>query len=148
MVIFYCLCSKYKMMNTKAKFMIVTPTNPKKSSLMITNNTDSTIAPPPVVSLTSYKPWNKYVHIKELKVATHSAYSHFLCLLVQYILTHLSSKHHKFLQLLLFISFIITSNFYQGIFNRFIFCNKHKIFKKITKYNKLHFKFCSSYNKE
>ena len=71
-----------KMMNTKAKFMIVTPTNPKKSSLMITNNTDSTIAPPPVVSLTSYKPWNKYVHIKELKVATHSAYSHFLCLLV------------------------------------------------------------------
>ena len=35
------------MMNTKAKFMIVTPTNPKKSSLMITNNTDSTIAPPP-----------------------------------------------------------------------------------------------------
>ena len=41
------------MMNTKAKFMIVTPTNPKKSSLMITNNTDSTIAPPPVVNLTS-----------------------------------------------------------------------------------------------
>ena len=51
--IFYCLCSKYKMMNTKAKFMIVTPTNPKKSSLMITNNAVSTIAPPPVVSLTS-----------------------------------------------------------------------------------------------
>ena len=41
------------MMNTKAKFMIVTPTNPKKSSLMITNKTDSTIAPPPVVNLTS-----------------------------------------------------------------------------------------------
>ena len=53
------------MMNTKAKFMIVTPTNPKKSSLMITNNAVSTIAPPPVVSLTSKKLWNKYVHIKE-----------------------------------------------------------------------------------
>ena len=41
------------MMNTKAKFMIVTPTNPKKSSLMITSNAVSTIAPPPVVNLTS-----------------------------------------------------------------------------------------------
>ena len=28
---------------TKAKFMIVTPTNPKKSNLMITNNIVSTI---------------------------------------------------------------------------------------------------------
>ena len=50
---FYCLCSIYTMTMTKAKFMIVTPTNPKKSSLMITNKTDSTIAPPPVVNLTS-----------------------------------------------------------------------------------------------
>ena len=36
MVYFYCLYCKYKMIITKAKFMIVTPTNPKKSSL--TNN--------------------------------------------------------------------------------------------------------------
>ena len=47
MVIFYCLCRKYKMMITKAKFMIVIPTNPKKSSLMINNNA-STIVPPPL----------------------------------------------------------------------------------------------------
>ena len=33
---------------TTAKFMIVTPTNPKKSSLMIVNNIASTIAPPPL----------------------------------------------------------------------------------------------------
>jgi len=25
---FYCLCSKYKMTNAKAKFMIIVPTNP------------------------------------------------------------------------------------------------------------------------
>ena len=48
MVIFYCLCSKYTMKMTKAKFMIVTPTNPKNSSLMIVNNIVSTIAPPPL----------------------------------------------------------------------------------------------------
>ena len=70
------------MMNTKAKFMIVTPTNPKKSSLMINNNAVSTIAPPPSASLTSKSCGIKYVHIKELKVATHSAYSHFLCCIV------------------------------------------------------------------
>ena len=46
--IFYCLCSIYTMTMTKAKFMIVTPTNPKKSSLMIVNNIVSTIAPPPL----------------------------------------------------------------------------------------------------
>ena len=33
---------------TKAKFMIVTPTNPKNSNLMIINNIVSTIAPPPL----------------------------------------------------------------------------------------------------
>ena len=33
---------------TKAKFMIVAPTNPKKSSLMIVNNIASTMAPPPL----------------------------------------------------------------------------------------------------
>ena len=37
------------MMITKAKFMIVTPTNPKKSNLMIVNNIVSTIAPPPLL---------------------------------------------------------------------------------------------------
>ena len=36
------------MMITKAKFMIVTPTNPKNSSLMIVNNIVYTIAPPPL----------------------------------------------------------------------------------------------------
>ena len=46
--IFYCLCSIYTMTMTKAKFMIVTPTNPKNSSLMIVNNITSTIAPPPL----------------------------------------------------------------------------------------------------
>ena len=41
------------MMNTKAKFMIVTPTNPKKSNFMIINNEASTIVPPPLlISLT------------------------------------------------------------------------------------------------
>lgn len=34
---------------TKAKFMIVTPTNPKKSNLMMANNIVSTIAPPPLL---------------------------------------------------------------------------------------------------
>ena len=45
---FYCLCSKYTMTMTKAKFIMVTPTNPKKSSLMIVNNIVSTIATPPL----------------------------------------------------------------------------------------------------
>ena len=36
------------MMNTKAKFMIVIPTSPKKSSLIVINNIVSTIAPPPL----------------------------------------------------------------------------------------------------
>ena len=45
---FYCLCSKYKMMNTKAKFMIVIPINPKNSSLIVITKTVSTIAPPPL----------------------------------------------------------------------------------------------------
>ena len=36
------------MMITKAKFMIVTPTNPKNSSLIMINNIVSTIAPPPL----------------------------------------------------------------------------------------------------
>ena len=35
------------MMITKAKFMLVKPTNPKKSSFVINNNA-STIAPPPL----------------------------------------------------------------------------------------------------
>ena len=33
---------------TKAKFMIVTPTNPRNSSLVVVNNIASTIAPPPL----------------------------------------------------------------------------------------------------
>ena len=41
------------MMNTKAKFMIVTPTSPQKSTLIIVNNIISTIVPPPYISLTT-----------------------------------------------------------------------------------------------
>ena len=48
---------------TKAKFMIVTPTNPKKSSLMIVNNIVSTIAPPPL----SISQQIAVVYIKELR---------------------------------------------------------------------------------
>lgn len=41
------------MIITKAKFMIVTPTNPKKSSLTNNIKANSTIAPPPLISLTT-----------------------------------------------------------------------------------------------
>jgi len=43
MVIFYCLCSNQQMMPNKTMFMIATLTNPKKSNLIISNNTVSII---------------------------------------------------------------------------------------------------------
>ena len=52
------------MMITKAKFMIASATNPKKSSLLIITNAVSTIAPPPLFSLTT-KVVEQYVYIKE-----------------------------------------------------------------------------------
>ena len=76
--IFYCLCSIYTMTMTKAKFMIVTPTNPKKSSLMIVNNIVSTIAPPPLSISQQIAVEQVCIH-QRVKVATNSAYSHFLC---------------------------------------------------------------------
>ena len=65
------------MMFNKAKFMIVTLTNPKKSKLMITNNDDSTIAPPPYISLTTKSRRGLCIN-KLSKVATHSAYLIFI----------------------------------------------------------------------
>ena len=49
--IFYCLCSKIQMMINKATFMIVIPTNPKKSRYVILNNADSTILTTPHISI-------------------------------------------------------------------------------------------------
>jgi len=47
-VIFYCLCSNQQMMINKATFMIVTPTNPKKSRYVISNKATSTILTTPI----------------------------------------------------------------------------------------------------
>ena len=66
---------------TKAKFMIVTPTNPKKSSLMIVNNIVSTIAPPPL-SVSQHIAVEQVCMHQRVKVATNSAYSHFLYFLL------------------------------------------------------------------
>ncbi len=87
---------------TKAKFMIVTPTNPKKSSLMMANNIVSTIAPPPLLISQQIAVEQVCIHqrvkggnqlcllridpISLLLVTSfdvlrglYSAYSHFLC---------------------------------------------------------------------
>ena len=47
--IFYCLCSKIQMMINKAKFMMVTPINPKKNRYVILNNVVSTILTTPYI---------------------------------------------------------------------------------------------------
>ena len=59
---------------TKAKFMIVTPTNPKKSSLMMANNIVSTIAPPPLLISQQIAVEQVCIH-QRVKVATNSAYN-------------------------------------------------------------------------
>ena len=55
--IFYCLCSKIQMMINKATFMIVIPTNPKKSRYVILNNADSTILTTPIYQSHNQKSW-------------------------------------------------------------------------------------------
>ena len=87
--------SKYTMMITKAKFMIVTPTNPKKSNLMIVNNIVSTIAPPPL-SISQQIAVEQVCIYQRVKVATNSAYSHFLCLTLYNISKQKTSEHVKF----------------------------------------------------
>ena len=69
---------------TKAKFMIVTPTNPKNSSLMIVNNIVSTIAPPPL-SISQHIAVEQVCIHQRVKVATNSAYSRFLWFTLYYI---------------------------------------------------------------
>jgi len=49
------------MMPNKTMFMIVTLTNPKKSSLIIIINADSIIAPPPHISVLQLKVVEVYV---------------------------------------------------------------------------------------
>ena len=100
--IFYCLCSKMQMMINKATFMIAIPTNPKKSRYVILNNTNSTILTTPIYQSHNQKSWKQYVNIKELKVATHSAYSHFLCITLYNIFYPKTSEHSKILQLFCF----------------------------------------------
>ena len=55
--IFYYLCSKIQMMINKAKFMIVIPTNPKKSRYVIFNNADSTILTTSINQSHNHKSW-------------------------------------------------------------------------------------------
>ena len=76
--LFYCLRSKYTMTMTKAKFMIDIPTNAKNSSLIVINNIASTIAPPPLSISQQIAVEQVCIH-QRVKVATNSAYSHFLC---------------------------------------------------------------------
>lgn len=97
--IFYCLCSKIQMMINKATFTIVIPINPKKNRYVIFNNANSTILTTPIYQSHNQKSWKQYVNIKELKVATHSAYSHFLCTTLYNIFCQKASEHSKFLQL-------------------------------------------------
>ena len=74
---FYPLCISIIIAIIKVRFMIVRPTNPKKSSSIIVNNAVS------IISTTSnFRLTVKTVVVGERKVATHSAYSHFLCFMI------------------------------------------------------------------
>ncbi len=108
--IFYCLCSKIQMMINKATFTIVIPINPKKNRYVIFNNANSTILTTPIYQSHNQKSWKQYVNIKELKVATHSAYSHFLCTTLYNIFCQKTSEHSKFLQLCYIL--ILLKNFH------------------------------------
>ena len=57
--------------------MIVAPTNPKKSSLLIVNNIASTIAPSPL-SISQHIAVEQVCIHQRVKVVTNSVYSHFL----------------------------------------------------------------------
>lgn len=85
-------------MINKATFMIVTPTNPQKSRYVIVINADSTIAPPPYISLTTKSRRGLCIY-KMSKVATHSAYSHFINndITLFFIIQANKTKFHKFL---------------------------------------------------
>ena len=89
---------------TKAKFMIVTPTNPKKSSLMIVNNIVSTIAPPPLSISQQIAVEQVCIH-QRVKVATNSTYSHFPYLTLYNIFLLKTSEHITFSSIFCFYFF-------------------------------------------
>ena len=76
------------MMNTKAKFMIVTPTSPQKSTLILVNNVISTIVPPPYISLTTK---SRGVVSKHQRVKGGNALRLFLFSII-YIIVHIYSS--------------------------------------------------------
>ena len=82
--------------------MIVIPTIPKKSRYIILNNADSTILTTPISISQPEVVEVLCVNIKELKVATHSAYSHFLCIILYNIFTRKQANIIKFYNFLFF----------------------------------------------